>query len=90
VGIPPTSSAKGSEIVRKHKNYELQVANLSRSSVGIALDYGLDDRGSGVGFLAGAGNFSLHHRVLNGSGAHPASYPMNIRGSFPGGKAAGT
>jgi hypothetical protein len=23
-----------------------------------------------------AGNFSLHHRVQNGSGAHPASYPM--------------
>jgi len=23
-----------------------------------------------------AGNFSLHHRVQNGSGDHPASYPM--------------
>jgi hypothetical protein len=57
--------------------------------VGIALGYGLDDRGSKVGFSAGAGNFSLHHRVQNGSGAHPASYQMGIRGSFPGGKAAG-
>jgi len=28
-------------------------------------------------------------RVQNGSGAHPASYPMSIRGPFPGGKAAG-
>jgi hypothetical protein len=37
------------------------------SSVGIALGYGLDDRGSRVRFLAGAGNFSLHHRVQNGS-----------------------
>jgi hypothetical protein len=37
----------------------------------------------------GAGNYSLHHRVQNGSGAHPASYPMGTRGSFPGGKAAG-
>jgi len=37
-----------------------------------------------------AGNFSLHHRVQTGSGAHPASYPMGTRGSFPGGKAAGT
>jgi hypothetical protein len=38
----------------------------------------------------GAGNFSLHHRrVQTGSGAHPASYPMSTRGSFPGGKAAG-
>jgi hypothetical protein len=59
------------------------------SSVGIALGYGLDDRGSRVRFPAGAGNFSLHHRVQNGSGAHPDSYPMGTRGSFPGGKAAG-
>jgi hypothetical protein len=59
------------------------------SSVGITLDYGLDDRGSRIPFPAGAGNFSLHHRVRNGSGAHPASYPTGIRGSFPGGKAAG-
>jgi hypothetical protein len=36
-----------------------------------------------------AGNFSLHHRVQSGSGAHPASYPTGTRGSFLGGKAAG-
>jgi hypothetical protein len=60
------------------------------SSVGIALDYGLDDRGSRVRFPEGAGNFSLHHCVQNGSGAHPASYPMGTRGSFRGGKAAGS
>jgi hypothetical protein len=59
------------------------------SSVGISLGYGLDDRGSGVQFLVGAGNFSPHHRVQNDSWAHPASYPMGIRGSFPGGKADG-
>jgi hypothetical protein len=53
-------------------------------SVGIALDYGLDDRGSMVRFPLGAGNFSLHHSVQNGSGAHPVSYPMGTRGSFPG------
>jgi hypothetical protein len=58
-------------------------------SIGIALGYGLDDRGSKVRFAAGAGNFSLHHRVQKGSGAHPASYPMGTRVSFPGGKAAG-
>jgi hypothetical protein len=58
------------------------------SSVGIALGYGLDDRGSRVRLPAGAGNFSLHHRVQKGSGAHPASYRIGIRGSFPGGKAA--
>jgi hypothetical protein len=59
------------------------------SSVGIALGYGLDDGGSRVRFLAGAGNFSLHHCVQNSSGAHPASYPMGTRGSFPGDKVAG-
>jgi hypothetical protein len=59
------------------------------SSVGIALGYGLDDRGSWVRFPAEAGNFSLHHHVQNGSVAHPASCPMGARGSFPGGKAAG-
>jgi hypothetical protein len=58
------------------------------SSVGIALGYGLDDRGSRVRFPSGAGNFSLHHRVRNGAGAHPASYPMGTRGSFSGSKAA--
>jgi hypothetical protein len=59
------------------------------SSVGIALGYGLDDRGSRVRVPAGAGNFSLHHRVQNRSGTHPAFYPMGTRWSFPGGKAAG-
>jgi hypothetical protein len=38
-----------------------------------------------VRFPAGSGNFSLHHRVQTGSGAHPASYPMGTRSSFTGG-----
>jgi hypothetical protein len=38
---------------------------------------------------AGVGNFSLHHRVQTGSGAHPASYPMDMMGSYPGEKEAG-
>jgi hypothetical protein len=58
------------------------------SSVGIALGYGLNDRGSRVRFPEGVGNFS-HYRVQNGSGVHPASYPIGTRGSFPCGKAAG-
>jgi hypothetical protein len=29
-------------------------------------------------------NFSLQHRVQNGSGAHSVSYAMGTRGSFPG------
>jgi hypothetical protein len=59
------------------------------NSVGIALGYELDDRGSRVRFPAGAGNFSLHHRIQNGSGAHPVSYPMGTRGSFLGVKRSG-
>jgi hypothetical protein len=66
------------------------IYNHCESSVGISLGYGLDDWGSRVRFQAGAGNFSLHHRIQNGSGAHPASYPMGTRGSFPGSKAAGS
>jgi hypothetical protein len=63
---------------------------LSRdSSVGIALGYGMDEQDSGVRFPAGAENFSLHYRVQNDSGAHPASYPMGTRGSFPGVKRPG-
>jgi len=42
-----------------------------------------------VPFPVGTGNFSLHHHIQNGLGAHPASYPMGMRGSFPEGKAAG-
>jgi hypothetical protein len=41
-------------------------------------------------FPAGAGNFSLHSRVQNGSGAHTDSYPMGTRASFPEGRAAET
>jgi hypothetical protein len=66
----------------------LHLSESRDSSVGIALGYGLDDWGSGVRFPAGAGNFSLNHRVQKGSGAHPVSY-MGTRGSFPGGTAAG-
>jgi hypothetical protein len=52
------------------------------------LGYGLHDWDLGVRFPAGTGNFSLH-RVQTSSGAHPASCPTGIRGSLPGGKAAG-
>jgi hypothetical protein len=55
------------------------------SAVRITTGYGLDDGGVGVQSQL----FSLLHIVQTGSGAHPASYPMDIGGSFPGGKAAG-
>jgi len=42
-----------------------------------------------IGFRipAEAGNISLHRLVQTGSGAHPASYQMGTRSSFPGGEA---
>jgi hypothetical protein len=52
------------------------------SSVGIALGYEMEDRDSRVRFPAWAVNFPLHHRVQNGSGAHPVFYPMGTKGSF--------
>jgi hypothetical protein len=79
----------GSRLCIENLCYSPNVIKSRDSSVGIALGYGLEDRGSRVRFAAGDGNFSLHHRVQNGSGAHPAFYPMGTRGSFPGGKAAG-
>jgi hypothetical protein len=45
------------------------------SSVGIATDYGLDDRGVGVRVSVGL-EFFLLHVVQTGSGVHPTSYPM--------------
>jgi hypothetical protein len=69
--------------------YFLFYVNSRDSSAGIALGYGLDDRSSRVRFPAGAGKFSLHRRMQNGSGAHPASYPVGTRDSFLGGKEAG-
>jgi hypothetical protein len=44
---------------------------------------------NGVWVPAGTGNFSLHQHVQTGSGAHPASYPIGKRRSFPECKAAG-
>jgi hypothetical protein len=51
------------------------------SSVGIALGYGLDDRGSRVRFPVGAGNSYLHHRVQNGSGAQwvPGTLSLGVK-----------
>jgi hypothetical protein len=51
--------------------------------------YGLDDRGCMVRFSSGAGNFSLHHRVQNGSEAYLVSYPMGTGDFFPGVKRPG-
>jgi hypothetical protein len=45
---------------------------------------GLGAGWSEVRFPAVGENFPLRHRVQTGSGAHPASYSMGTRGSFPG------
>jgi hypothetical protein len=50
------------------KNVSIMTVMSRDSSVGIALGYRLDDRGSRVRFPAGAGNISLRHCVQNGSG----------------------
>jgi hypothetical protein len=39
--------------------------------------------GTGVRFPAGAGNFSLCHRIQTGSEAHPNSYPTEKGDTFP-------
>jgi hypothetical protein len=75
--------------LKKTFSHSFAVKESSDSSVGMALGCGLDDRGSRFRFPAGAGNFSLHHRVQNGFGTHPASYPMGTGGSFCGDKATG-
>jgi hypothetical protein len=64
------------------------VISTSRDSVvGMAIDYGLDDRLVGVRIPVRSKMFFLHV-VHTGSGAHPVSYPMGTGVSFPGGKAA--
>jgi hypothetical protein len=55
------------------------------SSVGIAMGNGLD---AWVRFPA-LQDFSFLHSVQTDSGAHPASYPMGSRDSFPGVKRPG-
>jgi hypothetical protein len=53
------------------------------SSVRIGNGYGLEDRGSGVQFPTGVGNFSLRHHVKIVSGAHQGSSPMGAGELFP-------
>jgi hypothetical protein len=69
--------------VQKYQ-YSARLMESRDSSVGIALAYGLDDRGSRVRFSAGDGIFSLRHDVQTGSGEHSASNPMGAGGPSPG------
>jgi hypothetical protein len=58
----------------------------SDSSVGVAMGYWLEDRSSPLG---SSRKFSLLHGVHTGSGAYPASYPVDTRNFFPGIKCQG-
>jgi hypothetical protein len=69
--------------------YTFRTISLQQPLISQRCSAGLQVGGSRVRVPAGAGNFSLPHRVQTGSAAHPTSYPMGTRGSFPGGKAAG-
>jgi hypothetical protein len=64
----------------QHNTHQIMNGNGStravESSVGIALGYGLDDRGFRFRFLAGAGNFSLHHRVQSRMALEPTQPPI--------------
>jgi hypothetical protein len=79
--IPLKSSWRGGSLI-------VGVVVMMMMMMMIETRYGLDDYGSRVRFSVGAGNFSLHHRIQTGSGAHPASYRMGTRGYFLGGKTA--
>jgi hypothetical protein len=57
-------------------------------SVGIATDYRLDVRGTGLKFPAEPNDFSHSHGIETPSVAHPASCPIGTAGSFPGGEGA--
>jgi len=50
---------------------------------------GLRARWSEVRVPVGVRNVSHHHRAPTGSGAHPTSFTIGTRGSFPAVKAAG-
>jgi hypothetical protein len=69
--------------------YNLRIFNRRRASaVGIANNYVLDRQRVEDRVPLGARIFSFHI-VHTGSGAHPATYPMDIRSSFFGGKGPG-
>jgi hypothetical protein len=57
-------------------------------TIGIANDYGLDDRGVGDRVPVGSRIF-FSSSLQTGSGVHPTSCPIDTGASFNGGKAAG-
>jgi hypothetical protein len=78
-------------IVNVHRKDMFLSLRTKKGEASIAQWYRAEPRAGwpGVRVPAGDGSFSLHPRVQTGSEAHPPSYSMGTRGSFPGGKAAG-
>jgi hypothetical protein len=82
--MPKIKTYSGQQILKQLTIYSFW--NSRGSSGSIVSDYGLDDRAIEVRSPTMA-DFSSSSCVQTGSGAHPASYTMGTRGSFPGGKA---
>jgi hypothetical protein len=87
--IPPFPPIVLNELsTRKHLPFYSMLFGSRDSSVGIATDYRLDDRGVGVGVPVGSRIFSSPRRP-DRHGAYPDSYPMGTGSSVPAGRAAG-
>jgi len=69
--------------------HEGQQGIRNREEISSLYSSGLRAVWSGVRVPVGAENFPPHPRVHTGSGTHPASCPVDTRGSFPRSKAAG-
>jgi hypothetical protein len=71
VNSPPVGGSRSEEIfcIYSHKIQHIFGQHFKYPGI-------LDDQSSRVRFPAGAGNFSLHYWVQNGSVAHSASYPV--------------
>jgi hypothetical protein len=78
--FPSTTRTSEQSVPFRFANQNVRISQLSHACY--------DERGSRVRFTAGAWNFSLHHSVQNGCGAHPA-YLMGTRGFSLGVKRPG-
>jgi hypothetical protein len=80
---PQSRSGRGGEGNKSHQCpfRELNTGYLARNLVSVLSYFAphacITDFNNSL--PAGVGNFYLHHRVQNGSGSHPASYPMDTR-----------
>jgi hypothetical protein len=73
---------------RRYINKTQAITVADRDVFWVTLDLFVEDFELQLG-CGQTGNFSLHYRVQNGPGAHPASFPMGAGDSFPVVEAAG-